>query len=419
MQSLASNERKGESIMDTNSRAAPASGIRPLMSPYLDGDLQAWRQDVQAFVQGELVPVSDSVESTGRIPSATLEALRTKGLYGTNTPREYGGLGLSMLGSCLAVEALGASHIAFYYTCGVNVHIGSKAIELAGTEQQRRAYLPKIASGEYVAALAMTEPGAGSDAASIRTTARRDGGGYVLDGQKIFITNAGIADCLTVVARTRENDRRGGLSVFIVLRGTPGLHVGPAMDMLAGAGSFHNEVVFAGCRLPESALVGQEGQGFELAMSCLDHGRVHWAAYSVGLAQALLDHAVEYTNARVQFGRPISDNQAIRWELAELATQVHVARLVAYDAAWRFDREPLGRRASSAMAKLMNGDLVFEVADRVMQLFGGYAYAKRSPVERMWREARVVQILDGTSQMMKQIVGREAVIGSYSIGRTA
>ncbi|MDP3759685.1 MAG: acyl-CoA dehydrogenase family protein [Ramlibacter sp.] len=391
-----------------------ATDVHEIASPYLGDELQRWRAEVQSFVHRVLVPVSDEVEETGHIPNGALNSLKSMGLYGTNTPREYGGLGHSMLGSCLAIEALGAAHIAFYYTCGVNVHIGSKAIELAGTQAQRSQYLPKIASGEYVAALAMTEPGAGSDAASIQTQARKEGDGFVLDGQKVFITNAEIADCFTVIARTNDRDRRGGLSAFLVPKGAPGLHISPAMDMLAGAGSFHNEVVFKNCRLGADAMIGEEGQGFELAMLSLDHGRTHWAAYSVGLAQALLDLAVKHTNSRVQFGRALSENQAVRWELADIATQVNAARLVAYDAAWRFDRDFEGRRAASAMAKLMNGDLVFAIADRVMQLFGGYAYAKRSPVERMWREARVVQILDGTSQMMRQIIGREAVVGTYS-----
>lgn len=391
-----------------------ASGAKSRFDAFLDPELADWRDRVQTFVRNELVPLSEQIEASGAIPPAALDRVRAMGLYGTNTPKAYGGLGMSMLGSCLAIEALGAAHIAFYYTCGVNVHIGSKAIELAGSEAQRSRHLPGLASGRDVAALAMTEPDAGSDASAIATRASRQDGGYVLDGRKIFITNAQIADCFTVIARTDEHDRRRGLSAFIVPRATQGLKIGPPMEMLGGAGSFHNEITFENCRLPADALIGEEGQGLEIAMTCLDHGRVHWAAYSVGLAQAMLELAVRHANARVQFGRPLSDNQAVRWQLAELATQVNAARLVAYDAAWRFDRDPVGRRQSAAMAKLMNGEMVFHVADRVLQLVGGYAYAKRSPIERMWRESRVVQILDGTSQMMKQIIGREAVIGTYS-----
>jgi len=393
----------------------PTGGMGRAPSPYLTPELARWRAEVSAFVQRELVPLSAQVESERAVPPEALRKLRAMGLFGTHTPREYGGLGLSMLGSCIAIEALAAAHIAFYYTCGVNVHIGSKAIEIAGTEAQKRAYLPRLASGEFISALAMTEPGAGSDAAAIATAARPERGGYLLQGSKIFITNAQIADCFTVIARTA--DARGrGLSAFIVPRGTAGLRIGAPIEMLGGAGSFHNEVFFDACWLPAHALIGTEGQGFELAMRCLDHGRLHWAAYSVGLAQALLDLALERTSTRQQFGQPLAENQAVRWELAGMAAEVHAARLLAYDAAWRFDHDPAHRSAWAALAKGSNGDMVFRVADRVLQLFGGYGYSKLSPVERMWRESRVVRILDGTSQMMKQIVGRELLRGGFGGG---
>lgn len=386
-------------------------------NPYLTQDLREWQERVTTFVQQELVPISDQVERQAAIPEAVVQRLREMGLFGTHTPVKYGGMGLSMLGSCISIEALAAAHIAFYYTTGVNVHIGSKAIEIAGTEEQKRTYLPRLASGEFIAALAMTEPEAGSDAASISTEAVRRGQDYVLNGKKIFITNAQIADCFTVIARTDASDRRSGLSAFIVPRGTKGLRIGPAMEMLGGAGSFHNEVAFEDCAVPLSALIGTEGQGFELAMRCLDHGRLHWAAYGVGLAQAMLDLAVRRLDTRKQFGGPLSQNQSIRWELADLATEIHSGRLLAYDAAWRFDNDPGRASAFAAMAKLANGDMVFRVADRVLQLFGGYGYCKSYPIERMWRESRVVRILDGTSQMMKQIVGREVLRGTFNAPR--
>jgi acyl-CoA dehydrogenase len=385
-------------------------------NPYLTPELVHWRQEVTEFVRQELAPVSSAVESNGFIPDQVLHRLRAMGLFGTHTPREFGGLGLSMLGSCVAIEALAAAHIAFYYTCGVNVHIGSKAIELAGSDQQKRDYLPRLASGEWIAALAMTEPNAGSDAAGIATNARKEGQHYILNGQKIFITNAQIADCFTVIARTDEGNRRGGLSAFVVLKGTKGLVVGPAIEMLGGAGSYHNELLFEDCRISTDALIGVEGQGFDIAMQCLDHGRLHWAGYSVGLAQAMLDLAVKRVNTRAQFGRALAENQAVRWELAELAAEVHAARLVAYDAAWKFDEDPASASTWAAMAKLSCGNMVFRVADRVLQLFGGYGYAKNLPIERMWRESRVVRILDGTSEMMKQIVGREVARGWHLVG---
>lgn len=382
------------------------------MTAYLDSSLKAWRQQIREFVQSELVPLSDQVERQGFIPQDVLDKMKKMGLFGTHTPTKYGGLGLSMLGSCIAIEELAAAHIAFYYTCGVNVHIGSKAIELAGTESQKQQYLIPLAKGDFIGALAMTEPGAGSDAAGIATTVTAHGNRYVLNGKKIFITNAQIADCFTVIARS-DAGGRSGLSAFIVSKDTPGLVIGSPIEMLGGSGSFHNEVSFEDCAIPASNLLGQEGQGFRLAMSCLDHGRTHWAAYSVGLARAMFELAKRHVQTRHQFGRALCENQGIQWKIAELATEIHYGQLAAYDAAWKFDHEPENRTLYAAMAKLANADMVFKVANDVLQLFGGYGYAKSGPIERMWREARVVGILDGTSEMMRQIVGRECLRGSF------
>lgn len=382
------------------------------MNPFLDTALEAWQREIREFVQRELVPLSDQVERQGFIPPDVLDKMKKVGLFGTHTPKEYGGMGLSMLGSCIAIEELAAAHIAFYYTCGVNVHIGSKAIEQAGTETQKRRYLTPLARGEFIGALAMTEPGAGSDAAAIATTATAHGNQYVLNGRKIFITNAQIADCFTVIARTGDGGR-SGLSAFIVPKDAPGLEIGGAMEMLGGAGSFHNEVRFEDCAIPRENLLGEEGQGFKLAMFCLDHGRTHWAAYSAGLARAMFELARHHTQTRQQFGRPLCENQGTQWKLAELATAIHQGQLAAYDAAWRFDHEPENRTLHAAMSKLANAEMVFRVANESLQLFGGYGYAKSGPIERMWREARVVGILDGTSEMMRQIVGRECLRGHF------
>jgi alkylation response protein AidB-like acyl-CoA dehydrogenase len=382
------------------------------MTIYLNSELVDWQQKIRSFVKSELIGISDEVERTSKIPPVAIEALARMGLFGTNTPVEYGGLGMSVLGSCIAIEELAAAHIAFYYTCGVNVHIGSKPIEIGGSEALKREYLPLLASGKNIAALAMTEPGAGSDASAIATSATPSGEGYILNGRKIFITNAQIADCFTVIARTDSENRRGGLSAFVVPKGSPGMTIGPALEMLGGAGSFHNEIFFQNCYVPAVNLIGKLGQGFDLAMQCLDFGRVHWAAYSVGLAQTLLNLAIDWTSTRVQFGKFLASNQTVQWELAEIAAEIKSARLLAYDSAWSFEADPAGRTVAAAMAKLTNGDMVFRTADRVLQLFGGYGYSKVSPVERMWRESRVVRILDGTSQMMKQIVGRDILRGA-------
>ena len=271
----------------------------------LPRDLADWQRRVRAFVAAELSPHDAAIEKTGVIPPSALDGLRRMGLYGLNTPKHYGGLGLTMLGTCLALQELAKAHIAYYYVSGVNVHIGSKGIEFDGTEAQRRRWLPELASGRIVASFALTEPGAGSDAGGIATTAVRDGGHYVLNGRKIYITNAPVAGLFTVFARTRSDNPRGAISAFLVEAGTPGLEIGEATEMLAGNGSGHAEVIFRDCRIPAANLLGEaEGRGFATAMKCLDAGRVCWGAYCVGAAERLLELAVGHVTTRKQFGVP-------------------------------------------------------------------------------------------------------------------
>lgn len=373
----------------------------------LPNELENWRNQLRAFVQRELNPLDAAIETSGVIPDHALLELAKLGMFGTSTPQRYGGLGLSMLGSCISIEELAKAHSAFYYRCGLNVHLGSKAIELDGSEELRMRWLPEIASGATVTAFALTEPGAGSDAASIKTTAVRDGNCYVLNGLKTFITNAAEAGVFTVFARTDAHTAGGrGISAFVVDRGAPGLRIGRKIEMLAGSGTSHCEVFLENCRVPATHLIGAEGRGFATAMKCLDVGRLHWGAYCVGAAQRLLDLAVRRTSERVQFGRPLRDNQGIEWRLADMAAAVHAARLVAYEAAWRYDNDASTRTPYAAMSKLVGADMAFNVADQVMQMFGGLGYSKDLPIERIWREVRVVKILDGTSEMMRKIVAR-------------
>lgn len=361
------------------------------------------------LVERELKPHDAIIEQHGRVPDSALEALRQFGLFGTSTPREYGGLGLSMLGSCLAIEEIAKAHSAFYYLSGVNVHIGSKAIEFEGTESQRRRWLPELAGGRVIGAYALTEPGAGSDAARIQTLAKRDGrGGYVLDGRKIYITNASIAGVFTVFASLDPALGAKAICAFLVEADTPGLTVGRAIEMAAGRGSGHAEVIFENCRIPAENLLGPEGSGFSTAMRCLDVGRIHWGAYCVGAAQQLLDLAVEHASRRETFGRPLRDHQGIEWMLADMAADLHAARLVAYHAAWTYDQgDPAERTKAAALSKLIGAGMVQRTADATMQIFGGAGYSKDLPIERIWRETRVVRILDGTSEMMRRIVARQ------------
>ncbi|MGH7042367.1 MAG: acyl-CoA dehydrogenase family protein [Acetobacteraceae bacterium] len=372
-------------------------------------DLSEWQERVREFVRRELQPHDEIVERTGQVPASALEGLRRMGLFGTNTPREYGGLGHPMLASCLATEELAKAHAAFYYLSGVNVHIGSKAIEFAARPEVRDRWLPEIASGRTIAAFALTEPEAGSDVARIGTQARREGAHYVLDGRKTYVTNAAEAGIFTVFATLDPRLGAKGLCAFAMPADTPGLRVGRAIPMTAGHGSSHCDLVLESCRVPAGNLLGEEHEGFRLAMRCLDAGRTHWGAYCAGAAQHLLDMALSRVASRHTFGAPLGAHQGIQWMLADLAAAVHSARLVAYEAAWAYDHQPERRTQAAAMAKLVGADAVFRVADATLQLFGGSGYSKDVPVERIWREVRVVRILDGTSEMMKTIIGRHLV----------
>ena len=370
-------------------------------------DLAMLKAQVREFVDRELTPRDDEIEATGQIPAEALKAMASLGLFGTNTPRAWGGLGLGMLGNCLVVEELARAHIAYFYTSSMNVHIASKGIEYDGSDAQRRQWLPQLASGRLIGAYALTEADAGSDAAGIQTTAVRDGSHYLLNGRKRYITNAPIADLFTVFAVTdAARGTRGSMSAFLVERGAPGLTVGRTHRMCGGRGALHAEVIFDDCRVPTENVIGQEGQGFATAMKCLDAGRVNWAAYSVGAAAHLLELAVAHVTARRQFGHPLADNQGIQWMLADMAADLHAARLVCYEGAWRYDHDEARRPQVAALAKLVCAEMVFRMADRTVQLFGGAGYTKDLPVERIWRDVRVIRILEGTSEVMRHIVAR-------------
>jgi acyl-CoA dehydrogenase len=380
------------------------------MNFQLPDDLVIWQNRVREFVRTELQPFDASIEETGVVPESAMAGLRRMGLFGTNTPKQHGGLGLSMLGSCLAIEELAKAHTAFYYLSGVNVHIGSKAIEFYARPEVRRRWLPELASGRVISAFALTESEAGSDAARIRTAVRRDGAHYVLNGKKTYITNAPVAGVFTVFATHDAAAGAKGVSAFAIDTATPGLRIGRTIEMAAGRGSAHAEVILEDCRVPCECLLGEERAGFGIAMRCLDAGRTHWGAYCVGAASQLLSYALEHASRREAFGRKLRDHQGIEWTIADMAASLHAARLVAYEAAWRYDQGDAAQStAAAALSKYTGADMVQRVADATLQLFGGSGYSKDLPIERIWRETRVVRILDGTSEIMRQIIARDAL----------
>jgi acyl-CoA dehydrogenase len=370
-------------------------------------DLRSLKRDLRRLVDTELKPFDALIEEEGQIPTQALDAMRAFGLFGSHTPRKYGGLGLDMLGNCLLIEEMARAHIAYFYTYSMNVHIASKGIELHGSETQRQRWLPDLASGRAIGCYALTETEAGSDAAAVQTTVVRRGDSYVLNGTKRYITNAPVADLFTVFAAHPGSGKRPKISAFVVEKGTPGLRVGKIIPMAGGRGAFHSELFFEDLAIPLENRLGEEGTGFAIAMQCLDAGRVNWAAYCVGAAQQLLEASKAHVLGRRQFGRPLADNQGIQWRLADMAAELHSARLACYEAAWRYDRDPQNRAGAAAMAKLLASEMVFRVADNTMQLFGGAGYRKDEPIERIWREVRAIRILEGTSEIMRHIIARD------------
>jgi len=373
-------------------------------------EYQSLRAQVRRMVESQLNPFDSEIEERGEIPAAALDAIRRLGLFGSHTPKKYGGLGLSMLGNCHVIEEMARANIAYFYTYSMNVHIASKGIELRGSEEQRMRWLPALASGLMIGSYALTEEQAGSDAAALQTTARRIGKEYILDGKKRYITNAPIADLFTVfAAHPGVPGDKPSISAFLVERKAPGLRIGKIFRMAGGAGALHSEVIFDQCAVSVENRLGNEGDGFAIAMECLDAGRINWSAYCVGAAQNLINMTTRHILTRRQFGRPLADNQGIQWMLADMVADLHAARMACYEAAWRYDREPETRAHTAAKAKLICSEMASRVADVAVQLFGGEGYRKDLPVERIWRELRAIRILEGTSEIMRHIVARDVL----------
>ncbi len=374
----------------------------------LPDDLCSMRDAVRRFVRDELDPIGMEVERSERIPEAVVQGMRDLGLFGLAIPEDYGGLGLSTLGQCVVMEELSRANLCFRILITTNNGIGSLGLVHGGDEALRRRELPAMARGERIGCFALTEPEAGSDVASIRTTAVRDGDTYVLDGAKIWITNADIADAFTVMATVDRDRGARGLTAFFVRRDTPGLAVGSPEPKMGLHGTNVAEVLLQGCRVPETARLGGEGEGFKLAMRVLDHGRLSIAASSVGAAQRLLEAMVEHASERVQFGRPIAANQAVQWMIADTACEVEAARGLVRRAAWLKDRGERVTRECS-MAKLYATEMAGRVADRAVQVFGGMGYMRDNVAERYFRDLRVYRLYEGTSEIQRLVIARDVL----------
>lgn len=375
-------------------------------------DLRRLKEAIHDFVAREVIPREREIEEQERVPDDLLAKMRAMGLFGITIPQEYGGLGVGPLGYALASEEIGRAHAAVRALIGINNGIGSQALVLRGTEEQKRRYLPRLASGEFVAAFALSEPGAGSDAAAITTRAVRRGERWLVSGTKHFITNGPFADVVTVMAVTDPGRRaHGGITAFLVEKGTPGFRVGRVQETMGSRGCLRSELVFDDCVVPDDKVIGGVGEGFELAMRCLEDGRISYAAFCVGLAARLLEMSRDWAKARVQFGRPIAEFQAIQLLLAEAATAIEAARALTLVAAWKREcGEQCAKEAS--MAKLFASEAAGKAADSAVQIHGAMGYAKDLPVERLYRDARLFRIAEGTSEIQKLLIARKVLEGS-------
>lgn len=373
----------------------------------LPEDIMQLKKMAANFTRKEIIPKEEELRQTGELNPSTVQKMKELGFYGLTIPEDYSGMGIGTLGYCAVMEELAKGPKAYLHEVALANGIGSQGILLGGSEEQKKKYLPKIATGELLVAFALTEPNAGSDASALQTTARLEGDHWVLNGTKHFISNGAIADVVTVLALTdKEKRSRGGISAFIVEKGTPGFTVSQIQETMAGPPAVQAELVFEDCKIPASNLIGQVGQGFEIAKETLTEGRLQYGAMSVGMAQRLLDMSVDYAKQRIQFGKPIATKQAIQFMLADMATEIFAARQILYNVAARCDQgEKLVKEA--AMVKLNNTEMAGRVADRAVQIFGGMGYMAELPVERIYREVRVMRIVEGTSEIQRVVIAKE------------
>ena len=377
------------------------------MDFHIPDEMKMLQQTVRRFVEEKLEPISARVEEEDRIPDKIVDEMKELGLFGLSIPEEYGGLGLGMLGNCLVFEELSKTNFCFRTRISTNNGLGVTGLMLSGTPEQKKRYLPRLARGELMSAFALSEPSAGSDAANIRTMAVRRGDHYVLNGTKHFITNGDIADLVTVLAVTDPaKGHRGGITSFLVEKGTSGFSVGRIDRKMGQRGSNTCELVFEDCRVPAESVLGREGDGFQIAMKVLDRGRLNMASCCVGSAQKLLELSTQYATERVQFGKPIAEQQAVQIMLADSATEIYAGRMMVYNAACLKDQgEEI--RAEASMAKLFCSEMANRVADRALQIYGGMGYMKDFPIERFFRDLRLTRIYEGTSEIQHLIIARE------------
>jgi acyl-CoA dehydrogenase len=364
---------------------------------------------VRRFVSERLRPLEAKVAEDDAMPGDVVEEMKALGLFGLSIPEQYGGLDLSMEDECLVAVELGRTSPAFRSTFGTNVGIGSQGLVMFGTEAQKQKYLPGIASGEIVTSFALTEPEAGSDSANVQTRAIRDGDHYVLNGSKRFITNANKAHLFTVMARSDPAKAgAGGVSAFLVERSLPGLSVGKPEKKMGQQGAHICDVIFDNVRVPAENRLGQEGEGFKVAMQVLDRGRLHISAVCIGVAERLIADCVAYMGERKQFGQTLSNFQLLQGMIADCKTESLAAKALTLETARKRDA---GQSVTmeAAAAKYFASEMVGRVADRAVQIFGGAGYVADAGIERFYRDVRIFRIYEGTSQIQQVVIARETL----------
>jgi alkylation response protein AidB-like acyl-CoA dehydrogenase len=376
---------------------------------HLSEDEQALIEAIHEIALEKVAPRAAEIDHTAQFPWDMKELLAQQDILAMPFPTEYGGIGASELAILMTIEEL-SRHCATTALLLCCQQLGATPILLVGTEEQKRKYLPPLASGEWLAAYGLTESGSGSDAAAMQTEAVHKGDKYILNGSKRFITNGGLAQVNSVFAITDRAKGSRGISAFIIEKDFPGFSVSRVEDKMGIKGSQTAELMFSDCEVPAENLLGREGDGFKIAMMTLDRTRPGIGAQALGIAQGALDLAVSYSKQRIQFGRPIADNEVIQSMLADMAIKVEAARLLVYNVGEMMDRGDKDFSRYSAMAKVYPSDIAMEVTSDAIQILGGYGYMKEYPAERMMRDAKITQIYEGTNQIQRLVIARDLLM---------
>jgi short-chain 2-methylacyl-CoA dehydrogenase len=374
-----------------------------VLSYDLSDEQRLFRDTVRDFAEGALAPVAEELDREGRFPVELVEQAAGLGLLGIPLDEEWGGAGAGTVSYALAIEELARVDSSFAITVAAHTSLGTQPIAMFGSDEQRQRWLPELTSGRGLGSFGLTEPGAGSDAGATRTTARLEDGEWVIDGTKMFITNAGtpLSRLVTITARTGEDE----VSNIVVENGTPGYEQSAPLKKMGWRSSDTRELVFRGCRVPEGNLLGPRGQGFRQFLQILDGGRISVAALGLGMAQGAFELALRYAKDREQFGRPIGKFQAVQFKIADMATEIDAARQLVYRAAWLKD-EGRDFAQAAAIAKLYTGELARRACNESLQIHGGYGFMDEYPISRFYRDAKVLEIGEGTNEIQRLVIAR-------------